>query len=78
MKFFKVSALNYINIEELFNNIVKDILNNMDKETIQSRSSSFKLEKFSMGNLGTGNFEDDEYEQNERNRYNYLINKCCL
>ena len=54
MKIFKISAINNEGVQESFQNLVVDIIDSMDDETLKNRLSSFKLNLKDKNNSNDG------------------------
>lgn len=55
MKYSRTSAMNHVNVHDLFCSIASDIINSLDEEKITLRNESIKL-----GYLNNGYFNNSE------------------
>ena len=79
MKYFKSSALNNIGIQDIFDNLIEDIIKSLDDEKLQLRGESIKL-----GYLNSQYFKGNENASFVDNRENFTQinnsdnnNSCC-
>ena len=77
MKYFKASALNNIGVQNIFDNLIEDIIKSLDDEKFQLRSESIKLgylnSQYFKGNENAS-FVDNNFRNSNNSDYNNL---CC-
>jgi hypothetical protein len=77
MKYFKGSALNNIGIQDIFDNLIEDIVKSLDDEKLQLRGESVKLgylnSQYFKGNENAS-FVDNNFRESNHSDNNNL---CC-
>ncbi len=78
MKYFKGSALNNIGIQDIFDNLIEDIVKSLDDEKLQLRGESIKLgylnSQYFKGNENSIVVDNPFFNQNNLSSNN---NNCC-
>ncbi len=78
MKYFKASALNNIGVQDIFDNLIEDIIKSLDDEKFQFRSESIKLgylnSQYFKGNENSIVVDNPFFNQNNLSSNN---NNCC-